>query len=159
MSRCAPDCDCNTIPPTITHPDGRSTRLQPAAGEGVAACFGIAGAELLVDDGATATLAISITNYSWLRPRVLRVAAVDPASGTNYAAAVTVNSVTGVGRSAIGSATGVNGGAIDSYAERGLYFGRNIPALTSANTITVSVTNNAAVPLRIAAFVEGEALQ
>jgi hypothetical protein len=72
---------------------------------------------------------------------------------------VTVNSVTGVGRSAIGSATGVNGGAIDSYAERGLYFGRNIPALTSANTITVSVTNNAAVPLRIAAFVEGEALQ
>jgi hypothetical protein len=147
------------MPPVVTHPDGRTTRLQPAAGEGVAACFGIAGAELLVAAAGTATLSISISNYSWLRPRVLRVAAVDPATGQNFAAAVTVNSVTGVGRSAIGSAAGVNGGAIDSYAERGLYFGRNIPALTSANTITVSVTNNAAVALRIAAFVEGEALQ
>ncbi len=109
--------------------------------------------------GGTATLTITIGNYSWLRPRVLRIAAIDPATGQNYAAAVTVNSVTGVGRSALGSTAGVNGGAIDSYAERGLYFGRNIPALTSANSIAVSVTSNAAVPLRVAAFVEGEALQ
>jgi hypothetical protein len=147
------------MPPSVVSPDGRSTRLQPAAGEGVGVCFGVAGAENTVAAGGTATLTISIQNYSWLRPRVLRVAAIDPATGQNFAAAVTVNSVTGVGRSALGSANGVNGGALDSYAERGLYFGRNIPALTSANQISVSVTNNSANALRIGAFVEGEALQ
>lgn len=154
---CKPDCDCKgtsgdpSYIPTSTPPGGR----------GVPLCWGVAGAEASVAAGATATLTITVANYSWLKPRQLRLMAQDPAVATaiqNSAVLVTVNSVTGIGRQVIGSA-GINGGALDAYADRSLSFGRDISPITSANSILVSVTNNGPAAMRIAVAIEGEAQQ
>ncbi len=154
-SHCSPGCQCNgngngngngTYVPTSTPPGGR----------GVPLCWGIAGASATVD------LVITVRNYAWLKPRVLRMMVTDPAVATdvhNTAVLVNVDTITGLGRQVIGSAAGVNAGAIDAYADRSLQFGRDISPITSSNDIVVRVTNNGTAPLIIATAIEGEAQQ
>ena len=141
---------------------GTSTSSAPPIGKGVPLCWGIAGAEATVPGGATVDLTIIVKNYAWLQPRSLRMMVADPAVATdvhNAAVLVSVDSITGLGRQVIGSTAGVNAGALDAYADRSLVFGRDISPITSSNEIVVRVTNNSAVPLRIATAIEGEAQQ
>lgn len=161
--RCAPGCACgNGNGNGYSGNGGTSTSLAPPQGRGVPLCWGIAGDEATVGAGLTADLTIIVKNYAWLQPRSLRMMVADPAAATdinNAAVMVTVDSITGLGRQVIGSTAGVNAGALDAYADRSLVFGRDISPITSSNEIVVKVTNNSAVPLRIATAIEGEAQQ
>ena len=159
--RCAPGCACGNGN-GYSGNGGTSTSLAPPQGRGVPLCWGIAGAEATVPAGDTVPLTIIVKNYAWLQPRSLRMMVADPAVATdihNAAVMVTVKSITGLGRQVIGSTAGVNAGALDAYADRSLVFGRDISPITSSNEIVVEVTNNSAVPLRIATAIEGEAQQ
>lgn len=158
---CKPGCDCagNGGP-------GSGTSIVPSsappAGRGVPLCWGIAGATASVASGATVVLTITVANYAWLKPRSLRMMVADPAVATaveNPGALVNVDTITGLGRQVIGSAAGVNAGALDAYADRSLVFGRDISPITASNNITVTVTNNGPATLRVSVAIEGEAQQ
>jgi hypothetical protein len=115
-----------------------------------------------VASGATVVLTITVANYAWLKPRSLRMMVADPAVATaveNPGALVNVDTITGLGRQVIGSAAGVNAGALDAYADRSLVFGRDISPITASNNITVTVTNNGPATLRVSVAIEGEAQQ
>lgn len=160
---CSPGCDCGNgngnggsgiggYQPTSTPPGGR----------GVPLCWGIAGATGVAAPGVPLPLTITVANYAWLRPRRLVMTVADPAAATdvgNPGALVNVDTITGLGRQVIGSAAGINAGAIDAYAERSLTFGRDISPITSSNSIVVTVTNNGVAPLRVSTTIEGEAQQ
>ena len=160
--RCQPGCGCGNGNGNGNGGSGVQTATAPPVGRGVPLCWGIAGAEATVAAGATIPLTIIVKNYAWLQPRSLRMMVADPAAATdvaNAAVLVTVKSITGLGRQVIGSTAGVNAGALDAYADRSLVFGRDISPITSSNEIVVEVTNNSAVPLRVACAIEGEAQQ
>lgn len=160
---CAPNCQCGSQPPTITTPDGSRVPVQMAPGSGKNLCWGIAGGEILDLAPATnGTITIVVGNYSWLKPRKLTITARSLAAGEldfNPARFVTVVNVQGVGRQVIGSVAGVNGGAIDAYADNALRFGADVPPITSSNAIQVVVSHNYPTNLEIAAQIEGEAQQ
>jgi len=162
MSNCNAGCDCNGN----GGPNGGGSPYVPSSappgGRGVPLCWGIAGATAVVAAGATVALTITVANYAWLKPRALRMMVADPAAATdvnNAAALVNVDAITGLGRQVLGSAAGVNAGALDAYAERSLQFGRDISPITASNSIVVTVTNNGPAPLRISTAIEGEAQQ
>ena len=161
--RCQPGCGCGN---GNGNGGGGGSSIQhsnsPPVGKGVPLCWGIAGAEATVGAGLSVDLVIIVKNYAWLQPRSLRMMVADPAAATdvhNAAVLVSVDSITGLGRQVIGSTAGVNAGALDAYADRSLVFGRDISPITSSNEIVVRVTNNSAVPLRVATAIEGEAQQ
>lgn len=160
--QCAPGCGCGNG----NGNGGSGTAYQPSStppgGRGVPLCWGVAGATATVNAGATVALTITVANYAWLRPRNLRMMVADPAAATdvnNPAALVNVDTITGLGRQVLGSAAGVNAGALDAYADRSLVFGRDISPITASNSIVVTVTNNGPAPLRISTAIEGEAQQ
>ena len=163
---CAPGCACPSVPPVVQTPgpDGRPIpfSVQPAPGIGYGLCWGVAGGIALAVPPATPTvIAINVQNYSWLKPRKLTITVADPASPANNPSRfVRVLSVLGVGRDVIGSIAGISGAAIDSFSENALMFGRDVPAITAANTIQVTVSHSlAAINLDISADIEGEAQQ
>lgn len=159
--QCNPGCGCGN---GNGGPNGGSgmTYDQATKGRGVPLCWGIAGATAVVAAAASANLTVTVANYSWLRPRSLRMMIADPLVATdvhNVAALVNVDTITGLGRQVLGSAGGVNAGALDAYADRSLVFGSDITPITSSNNIVVAVTNNSAASLRISVAIEGEAQQ
>lgn len=164
-SQCSPGCGCGNGNGN-GGPNGSAGPYTPVStppgGRGVPLCWGIAGATAEVAAGASVDLTITVANYAWLRPRSLRMMVADPAAATdvhNAAALVNVDTITGLGRQVLGSAAGVNAGAIDAYADRSLVFGRDISPITSSNSIVVRVTNNGPATLRISTAIEGEAQQ
>jgi len=159
---CSPGCDCGNG----NGNGGSGTNYQPSStppgGRGVPLCWGIAGASVVVAAGAPGVLTITVANYAWLRPRRLVMTCADSDSASdvnNVAALVNVDTITGLGRQVLGSAAGVNAGALDAYAERALTFGRDISPITSSNSIVVGVTNNHVADVRVSATIEGEAQQ
>jgi hypothetical protein len=160
MNNCQPGCECgngNGLGGPNYQPSA-----SPPGGRGVPLCWGIAGASIVVAAATPGVLTITVANYAWLRPRRLVMTAADPLVASdvhNVAALVNVDAITGLGRQVLGSAAGVNAGAIDAYAERALSFGRDISPITSSNNIVVNVTNNHVAALRISATIEGEAQQ
>lgn len=163
-SRCQPDCDCKVGDLQVTMPDGTRARVDPASGTGLRLCWGVSGAEASVAAAGVIGLTITLVNYSWLRPRVLRIssatavgAANDP-NATNTAPLIQFSSIASLGRNVLGSAT-VGGAFLDVYADRGLMFGKDISPITSSNTITLAGTNNSGTTSRIAVAVEGVAAQ
>ncbi len=160
-STCSPGCGCGNGNGN-GGPGSGMTFDQVTRGRGVPLCWGVAGATAVVAAGVTAPLTITVANYSWLQPRNLRMMVADPLVATdvnNVAALVNVDSITGLGRQVLGSAAGVNAGALDAYADRSLVFGKDISPITAANSIVVTVTNNSAASLRISVAIEGEAQQ
>ncbi len=163
MSQCNPGCGCGN---GNGNGNGSGLPYQPSStppgGRGVPLCWGVAGAHAVVPAGNTVQLTITVANYAWLRPRALRMMVADPANATdvnNAAVLVNVDTITGLGRQVLGSAAGVNAGALDAYAERSLVFGRDISPITASNSIVVTVTNNGPAPLHVATAIEGEAQQ
>ena len=163
-NQCAPGCGCGNGNGNGNGGSGMNYQPSstPPGGRGVPLCWGIAGATAEITTGATVALTITVANYAWLRPRSLRMMVADPAAATdvhNAAALCNVDTITGLGRQVIGSAAGVNAGAIDAYADRSLVFGRDISPITSSNSIVVTVTNNGPATLRVSVAIEGEAQQ
>jgi hypothetical protein len=159
---CQPGCGCGNG----NGNGGSGTSVQPSmsppTGRGVPLCWGIAGATVVIAAGATLPLTITVANYAWLKPRSLRMMIADPVAATdvaNAAALCNVDTITGLGRQVIGSAAGVNAGALDAYADRSLVFGSDISPITASNSIVVTVTNNSAASLRVSVAIEGEAQQ
>lgn len=158
---CSPGCGCGN---GNGNGNGGSAiqSSTPPTGRGVPLCWGIAGATATIGAGSTVSLTITVANYAWLKPRALRLMVADPAAATdvnNPAALCNVDTITGLGRQVIGSAAGVNAGALDAYADRSLVFGADISPITASNSIVVTVTNNGPAPLRVSAAIEGEAQQ
>ena len=173
---CQPGCGCtNGGPgPAVIDPNtGIQTLVQPRSGTGQNLCWGAAGGEAsptlggtpgTIAAGASGFITISVTNYSWLKPRKLTLSAMDPAAtvgnmNAGAISAVRVTQVTAVGRQILGSAQGISGQAIAADSQNALTFGRDISPISSSNTIVVHVTNNGAIALRISADIEGEASQ
>ena len=159
--QCNPGCGCGKGNGN-GGPSSGMTYDQATRGRGVPLCWGIAGASILVAAGAPGVLTVTVANYSWLKPRSLRMMVADPLVASdvhNVAALVNVDSITGLGRQVIGSAAGVNAGALDAYADRSLVFGSDITPITSSNNIVVNVTNNHAAQVRVSVAIEGEAQQ
>lgn len=161
---CGPACDCDAGDVTVRMPDGTAVRVDPASGTGLRLCWGIAGAEASVAAGGAISLTITLTTYSWLRPRVLRCSAATAAGvandplANNVAVLIQFTSITALGRNVIGSAN-VGGAFLDVYADRGLMFGKDISPITASSSIVVAGTNNSATTSRIAVAVEGFAGQ
>jgi len=170
---CQPDCGCTPNGgPYVPGPTGVPISVQPRSGTGQNLCWGAAGGEASstlggtpgpIAAGGVGFITVSVSNYSWLKPRKLTVSAVNPALATGLSAgaisAVRVNSVSAVGRQILGSAQGISGQAIAADSQNALTFGKDISPISSSNTIIVQVTNLSAVALRISADVEGEASQ
>lgn len=160
QGRCEPGCGCGNG--NGNGPGSGMTYDEATRGRGVPLCWGVAGASASVPAGGTVALTVTVANYSWLKPRSLRMMVADPlvASDVNNAAAlVNVDTIAGLGRQVLGSAAGVNAGALDAYADRSLVFGKDISPITAANTIVVTVTNNGVAALRVSVAIEGEAQQ
>ncbi len=107
-------------------------------------------------------MVITLANYAWIKPRRLVLTVADEAVATatpNQPINCTVVSVTILGRNMIGSAAGINGGAIDAYAQRALTFGDDMPAITASNNITVVVVNNGPAAVNMGVTIEGRAQQ
>lgn len=170
---CRPPCQCSPghSGPYVPGPDGSRIMVQPAGGSGQSLCWGVAGGEAALTNaigaapapipaGTTGFIRINVTNYSWLKPRKLTTTCVDPLlPGVNMAAQVRVLEVQAVGKQVIGSAAGINSSSIDSESQNALTFGDDIPSISSANFIVVTVRNDSAAALNISADVEGQARQ
>jgi len=161
-NHCSPRCECNATPPTLDHPDGSRTNVQPAGGTGQRLCWGIAGGRTTgLAPGATQVINVQIENYTWLKPKRMAMTAFDEAgTDVNPARFVRVVSVEGVGRQVIGSAAGINMSSVDTQSENYLMFADSVSAINAGNTIRVSVRNDhPALTLTVDADIEGNAQQ
>lgn len=165
---CPSTCECKEGTPFIVTPgpDGQpsTVRVQPAPGDGRGLCNGVAGNFVDLEAGATLVITITVDQYSWLRPQYMTINALDLAAAAGTASAdftpgIRVLSVQAVGRQVIGSSTGISGQSIAAASDNALHFGRDIPPVTSANGIAVTVRNDTLTDLRVNADVEGLASQ